>query len=188
MTPSRGQLTRLTPTVTEKMRPWRRLAPSPTLLIALRHISIVPGNVRVTSTLGQHLAGHLTSVGGAASMAETLMAVLQGTTPGPRVPYAHRTGTGAHGPSEAVPWKSSSQRRGRPSGPEAARCPLAFYQSGTGVDTPTGCAKCPHRARLASLRSALLRTFSSLLTTRPSGGAPIGSIATMNGRWRRRRT
>merc|ERR1712037_509093 len=81
----------------------------------------------------------------AASMAETLTAVLQGTTPGPRDPYAHRdgrTGAGAHGPSVAVPWKSSSQRRGRPSGPEAARCPLAFYQSGTAVDTPTGCAKC----------------------------------------------
>merc|ERR1719239_2057137 len=121
-------------------------------------------------------------------MAETRTAVLQGTTPGPRALYAHRTGTGAHGPSEAVPWKSSSQRRRRPSGPEAARCRLAFYQSGTVVDTPTGCAKCPPRARLASLRSALLRTFSSLLATRPSGGAPGLSTATMDGRWRRRRT
>merc|ERR1719239_698966 len=105
-------------------------------------------------------------------MAETRTAVLQGTTPGPRALYAHRTGTGAHGPSEAVPWRLSSLRRRRPSGPEAARCRLAFYQSGTVVDTPTGCAKCPPRA--------LLRTFSSLLATRPSGGAPGLSTATMD--------
>merc|ERR1719341_3155669 len=120
-------------------------------------------------------------------MAETRTAVLQGTTPGPRALYAHRTGTGAHGPSEAVPWRLSSLRRRRPSGPEAARCRLAFYQFGTVVDTPTGCAKCPPRARPASLRSALLRTFSSLLTTRPLGGEP-GLSPWMDGRWRRRRT
>merc|ERR1719500_1357971 len=143
---------------------------------------LIPGIVQGGSTLGQHPAGHLTSVEGAASMAETHTAVLRGTTPGPRAPYAHRTGTGAHGPSEAVPWRLSSLRRRRPSGPEAARCPLAFYQSGTAVDTPTGCAKCPPRARPASLRSALLRTFSSLLTTRPSGGSLGLSIATMDGR------
>merc|ERR1719278_1988944 len=166
------------------MRPWRRLPPTPTLLIALRLrvVAVIPGHVRGSSTLGQHLAWHLTSVGGAASMAETLTAVLPTMTTGPRVPYAHRTGTGAHGPSEAVPWKSSSQRRGRPRGPEAASSPLAFYQSGMAVDTPTGCVKCLPRARPASLRSALLRTFSSLLTTRPSGGVPGLSIATMDGR------
>merc|ERR1712037_640987 len=72
ITPSRGRLTRLTPTVTERMRPWRRLAPTPTITNAMRQKNIHPGIVRIGSTLGQHLAGHPTSVGGAASMAETL--------------------------------------------------------------------------------------------------------------------
>merc|ERR1719460_582533 len=155
-------------------------------MIVLMHILefLIPGIVPGGSTLGQHLAGHQTSVEGAASMAETLTAVLQGTTPGPRAPYAHRdgrTGAGAHGPTAAVPWRSSSQRRRGPSGPEAAPCPLAFYQSGTAVDTPTGCAKCRPRARPASLRSALLRTFSSSLTTKPFGDAPGLNTGTMDG-------
>merc|ERR1712001_213121 len=166
------------------MGPWRRLAPTPTIINAMSQKNIHPGTVRIGSTLGQPLAGHQTSVGGAASMAETLTAVLQGMTPGPRAPYAHRTGTGAHGPTAAVPWRSTSRRRLRPRGPEAAWCPLPFYQSGTAVDTPTGCAKCPPRARPALPRSALLRTFSSLLTTRPLGGEP-GLSPWMDGRWRR---
>merc|ERR1712203_760668 len=72
-----------------------------------------------------------------ASMAETLTVVLPTMMGGPRAPYAHRTGrtgAGAHGPAAAVPWRSSSQRRRRPSGPEAARCPLAFYQSGMALE------------------------------------------------------
>merc|ERR1712037_1021376 len=101
ITPSRGRLTRLTPTVTERMRPWRRLAPTPTIINAMSQKNIHPGIVRIGSTLGRPLAGHPTSVGGAASMAETLTAVLPTTTPGPRAPYAHRTGTGAHGPTAA---------------------------------------------------------------------------------------